>query len=142
MSFKFRYAKRSFIMGLQAITELNQAFIGGSLLGAFVAKDYMEKEDVEEWVEKQEKQLFYALGALEGLKIRAPWLYNAYYHYTKSQAIATCVYKRYWRVKTFVKVEGTKKTEEKANVGTCTKFEAPECPYKHICMSMSEFWER
>ena len=142
MSFKLRYAKRSFIMGLKATTELNQAFIGGSLLGAFVSQDYLEKEDVEEWVERQEKQLFYALGALEGLKVRAPWLYNAYYHYTKAQAIFTCVFKRYWRVKTYIKVEETEKTEEKADVGVCTKFEAPECPYRHICTTMTEFWER
>jgi len=142
MSFKMRFAARLPILGLKAAVELNQAFVGGSLLGAFIAKDYLKKEEVEEWVEKQEEQLFYALGALEGLKLRAPWLYNAYYHYTKSQAIATCVYKRYWRVKTYIKVEATQKTKEKAAVGTCTRFEAPECTDREICTSMEEFWDR
>jgi len=142
MSFKLRYSKRLFVLGLQAASELNQAFIGGALLGAFVAQDYMQKEDVEEWVEKQEKYLFYALGTLDGLKVRAPWLYNAFYHYTKSQAIFTCVFKRIWRVKTYIKVEATQKTEEKAEIGECTLFEAPECLYEHICKSMSEFYNR
>jgi len=142
MSFKFRYAKKLLIRGLQAAAELNQAFIGANLLGAFIAKDYLKKEEVEEWVEKQEKYLFYALGTLEGIRIRAPFLYNAFYHYTKSQAIATCVYKRYWRVKTYIKEEATQKTEEKADIGTCTRFEAPECLYRDVCTTMTEFWDR
>ena len=142
MSFKLRWAHRLFVIGLQGAVELNQAFIGGSLLGAFVSKDFLQKEDVEEWVEKQEKYLFYALGTLNGLKVRAPWLYNAYYHYTKSQAIATCVYKRLWNVKTYIKVEATQKTEEKAEIGECTKFEAPECTDRDKCTTMEEFYNR
>lgn len=142
MSFKMRFATRLPIIGLKGATELNQAFIGGSLLGAFISKDYLQKEDVEEWVERQDKQIFYALGYLEGIKVSAPWLYNAYYHYTKAQAIATCVYKRYWNVKTYIKVEATQKTREKADVGVCTLFEAPECTDRDLCTSQTEFWDR
>lgn len=142
MSFKLRYAKRSFLIGLDAAVELNQAFIGGSLLGAFISQDYLSKEEVEEWVQRQEEYLFYGQGALEGIKLTAPWLYNAYWHYLKAQAVATCVYKRYWRVKTFIKVEETGKTEEKATAGECTLLEAPECRKRDMCQDTTEFYER
>lgn len=142
MSFKMRFATRLPIIGLKGATELNQAFIGGSLLGAFISKDYLQKEDVEEWVERQDKQIFYALGYLEGIKVSAPWLYNAYYHYIKAQAIFTCVLKRYWKVKTFIHVEATQKTEEKSNIGECTLLEAPECTKLPDCLNMEEFYNR
>ena len=138
MSFKYHYAKLGIIHGLQGAVDLNEAFIGGRLLGAFIAKDLLSKEEVEKWVNDQDKNLFYALGVLEGIKIGAPFLYNAWYHYTKAQAIATCVYKRYWRIKTYIKVEATGKTPEKADITDCQKFERPDCTNRDTCTTMFE----
>ena len=118
--------------------DLNEAFIGGRLLGAFIAQDLLSKEEVEEWVNDQDKNIFYGLGVLDGLKVNAPWLYNAWYHYLKAQAIATCVYKRYWRVKTYIHVETTGKTKEHAAICDCQKFERPDCTDRDKCTTMFE----
>lgn len=138
MSFKLRYAVRSAVAGLKGAIELNQAFIGGRLLGAFIAKDFLKKEEVEQWVVDQEDDLFMVLGVLEGMEKGAPFLHNAYYHYSKAQAIFTCVYKRYWRVKSYIKVEASGKTKEKANIVDCTKFERPDCRNRDKCTDMTE----
>ena len=138
MSFKYRLAQEIMIAGLLGAVDLNEAFIGGRLLGAFIAKDLLTKEEVEQWVIDQDKNLFYALGVLEGMKIKTPWLYNAYYHYVKTQAIATCVFKRYWHVKTYIKVEATGKTKEKAAITDCQKFERPDCRDRDLCTDMTE----
>lgn len=142
MSFKFRFARKLLVTGIQQAVELNQAFIGAQLLAGWIAKDLYQKEDVEEWVERQEHYLYVALGILEGIKFTAPYLYNAYYHYIKAQAIFTCVLKRYWKVKTFIHVEATQKTEEKSNIGECTLLEAPECTKLPDCLNMEEFYNR
>jgi len=138
MSFKYRFAKRSIVAGLQGAVDLNEAFIGGRLLGAFVSGDLLSKEDVETWVNDQDHDIFYGLGVLDGLRLKAPWLYNSYYHYLKAQAIHTCVWKKIWHVKTYIKVEATGKTEESAAITDCQKFERPDCTDRDECTTMFE----
>lgn len=138
MSFKYKFAQNMLINGLQGIIDLNDAFIGARLLGAFISQDYLTKEEVEKWVNDQDHDLFYFLGYLEGLKLRVPWLYNAFYHYAKTQAMATCVYKRYWRVKTYIHVDETGKTPESAAIVDCQKFERPDCTNRDECTTMTE----
>jgi len=138
MSFKYRYAERLMIAGLQGAVDLNEAFIGGRILGAFISEKLLKKEDVEDWVNDQDHDIFYALGVLEGLRLKAPWLYNAYYHYVKSQAIATCVYKKFWHAKVYIHVDKTGKTPEKAAITDCQKFERPDCTDRDKCTTMFE----
>lgn len=138
MSFKYRLATAMMINGLQGIVDLNEGFIGGRILGAFISEDYMTKEDVEDWVDKQDHDLFYFLGYLEGLKFRVPWLYNCFYHYGKTQAMMTCVYKRYWKVKTYIHADKTGKTKEHAAICDCQKFERPDCLDRDKCTTMTE----
>jgi len=139
---KVMMAQHLAIAGLEGVTELMQAQIGGMLMGAFVAKDLMDKQEVEEWVEHIEKLLFYAQGGVEGTMDVLPPLGRAMWYYLKAQAIMVCVYKRYWGVKTYVKVEGNEKIPERADVGVCTLLEAPECREYDKCNSMVEFWDR
>jgi len=139
---KIAMAQHLMVAGTGAIMELLEAEIGGALMGAFVAKDLMGKEDVEEWIQFIDEKLFYASGAIQGFRDVGLFFDKPMWCYIKSQAIFACVYKRYWGAKTFIRVEENEKIPEKADVGTCTLLEAPECRDMDRCNDMTTFWDR
>lgn len=139
---KIALAQNMAVAGAGGIAELLEAQIGGALMGAFVAKDLMGKEDVEQWLEHIEKFMFYASGGVVGAMELSETIGHVFWVYLKAQAMFVCVYKRYWGAKTFIRVEGNQKIPETANVGTCTLLEAPECKEMELCNDMTTFWDR
>lgn len=118
--------KRLFTNMMVNLADLLEARINGRILGAFISKDVMNYDQVEDWIKGQEEDLFFASGYLKGLMISQPWLFIPMAHYTKAQGIATCYYKLHWRAKVYIIVEGTIKNPKKISEGFCTCLESPK----------------
>lgn len=119
------FVKRAFTNPILAIEEKMIGTVNGRILGAFIAKDDMTYEEVEDWIKKQEEQLFVLSGYVLGLMVNVPWLGMPFRHYLKAQGIATCYYKLHWRTKVYIIVEGTVKNPKKISEGFCTCLESP-----------------
>lgn len=130
---------RIFENTITILSEYLEQNINGRILGAFISKDIMELNEVEEWIQGQEKDLFMATGFLKGLLISQPWLFIPFYYYTRAQGIATCYYKLHWNAKTYVVVEENVKTEKKTSSGFCTCLEAPILDGGEFRLSMWDF---
>jgi len=126
MWFNYGMVKRLFTNTIMSIEDYLVAKINGRILGAFISKDLMTYQEVEDWIQGQEEDLFMVTGYVEGLKVSQPWLYRVMGLYTKAQGIATCYYKLHWNTKTYIIVEGTVKNPKKISEGFCTCLESPK----------------
>lgn len=126
MWFMYGMVKRLFTNIMINVEDLLEARINGRILGAFISKDYMTYDDVQEWIQGQTEDLFYVSGYVRGLAVGLPPIYPPMKHYTKAQGMATCYYKFHWATRVWIEVEGTLKNLHKVAEGWCTCLESPK----------------